>query len=62
MGEYRISIAFNANRETARKLNEMVGMALDDIYSEYFDGDTDDDYQICDAILSADQRLVKRIN
>lgn len=62
MGEYRVSITFNANKETARKLNELIGMALDDIYSEYFAGATEDAYQICDAILSADQKLVKRIN
>lgn len=62
MGEYIITIEFKADKETARKLNELIGMALDDIYSEYFDGATDDAYQICDAILSADQKLVKRIN
>lgn len=62
MGEYKIIIAFKANKESAGALNELVGEALDDIYSECFDGDTEDAYQICDAILSVDQRLVKRIN
>ena len=61
MGEYRITIDFEANKENAKALNELVGQALDDIYSELFDMDSDASYNLCDTIMGADQRLVKRM-
>ena len=61
MGNYRICIEFESDKETARELNNRVVHALDDIFVECSNAPPGIDLKVREAIVNSDQILVKRI-